>query len=124
MRELDKDFEGRGVMRGIHFKQILSNGYAYIYELRSKGEDGDVAKVWYEVFARKENKGGVAELNGVKVEYEPSVMYPKEKAFGFWAWSSYSLDRAMNIYQTITKYNKDKKWSTELERSSGLGTCG
>ena len=84
MRKLAKEFEGKGEVRGYTFKQIIAEPYGYVYEV------GGSPKLRYEVFKHKEN-----ERYGV-------VRYPNANAFGKWAYSVSTLERAKELL---------KKWA-------------
>jgi hypothetical protein len=77
VKELPLEFTGKGEVKGFLFKQINKTDNRYLYEVSSAGA------VWYEVFDRKLNQYG-------------GVSYPKAKSFGKWAWSTRSLDKALN----------------------------
>lgn len=85
MKELQESFIGRGQVRGFKFTQIKKNDYAYIYEVNS----GSFPR--YEVFHRKEN----SQFN--------CISYPSNKAFGIWAWSCKTLERALERFEDITE---------------------
>ncbi len=86
MRPLQKEFEGRGEVRGYTFKQIRREPEGYVYEV------GGSPEVRYEVFKHKEN------------ERYDIVRYPNANAFGKWAYSVSSLERADELL---------KKWKQE-----------
>lgn len=83
MKELERIFIGRGEVRGVEFRQIEANDKGYLYEV----VNGD--RIYYEVFRRKEN----TQFN--------CVSYPSAKAFGNWAWTTASLDRANEIFAEL-----------------------
>lgn len=85
IKELRDEFEGIGEVRGFRFKKLLSNGYAYLYEVR-----GGSSRVYYEVFERVVN-----DRFGV-------VSYPKSNAFGKWAKTTYDYDKALDYYQMFS----------------------
>lgn len=98
IKELELEFTvNSGEVGGFVFRQKLASPDGYMYEVTT--DEGDVH---YEVFQRKEQKEGDSVIAGVKVHYEPKVLYPKSGAFGQWAWC-------------ITDYNKAKAWFDELE---------
>lgn len=84
MKELEKEFIGRGEVKGFRFTQIKQNQHAYIYQV------DDDHGIRYEVFQRKINK-----------KWE-CVSYPKSKSFGIWAWSCMSLEKAEDRFAEIT----------------------
>lgn len=85
IKELREEFEGEGEVRGFTFRRVLFNGYAYVYKV-----SGGSNRVYYEVFERKINP-----LYGV-------VRYPKSKAFGVWAKTTYDWDKALAYYDEFT----------------------
>lgn len=85
IKELREEFEGEGEVSGFTFRRVLANGYAYVYCV-SDGSTRD----YYEVFERKINP-----LYGV-------VRYPKSKAFGVWAKTTYDWDKALAYYGEFT----------------------
>lgn len=80
---LPKEFVGTGEVRGYVFSQIRATKYGFIYEQSfRKGK-------YYEVFKRRINtRFG-------------NVSYPTSKAFGKWAWSTSSLERAKEILESF-----------------------
>ena len=76
MKELKEYFSGRGQVKGYVFNQIRKTEWGFIYEV--KGND----VVHYEVFKRREN-----------TMYD-CISYPTDKAFGLWAWTCMSLEKA------------------------------
>ena len=96
MKELEKEFFGRGEVKGFYFKQIKSNQFAYIYEVHHP----DVVEPHYSVFERRVNKQFDCES------------YPNSNSFGIWAWCCVSLDAAEARFEQITerlsKKAKDK----------------
>lgn len=83
MKELKEYFSGRGQVKGYVFNQIKRTELAYLYEVKGEG------KPHYEIFKRKEN-----------TMYDV-VSYPTNKAFGIWAWTTNSLDRANEIFDEL-----------------------
>lgn len=84
--ELPLKFEGKGEVKGFSFVQIKRSNTAYLYEI----SDTFGAK-WYEVFRRKEN----ARFG--------TITYPKQKAFGVWAWCCKSLEKASQRFENLEK---------------------
>lgn len=76
-KELLDYFIGVGEVKGYEFRKVLYDGYSYIYEVRG-GSD----RVYYEVFERRVN-----DRFGV-------VSYPKSRAFGKWAFTTYDRAKA------------------------------
>lgn len=92
MKELEKEFNGRGEVKGFHFKQIKANEFAYIYEVHNP----DVIEPHYEVFERRIN------------EQFDCESYPKSNSFGVWAWCCIDLKAAERRFNKITKRLTDK----------------
>ena len=86
MKELQKEFDGVGEVKGKHFKQLLSHEKAYLYECT-----GENFKPHYEVFkARKNTMYGV-------------ISYPTSKSFGKWAWSFNKYSEAIDKFNELIK---------------------
>ena len=83
MKELQKEFIGRGQVKGFKFTQVKQNENGYIYKVEDRGS------IHYEVFKRKENK----QFN--------CISYPSNKAFGLWAKTFRKLDSAINHFNTL-----------------------
>ena len=93
MKELQEEFIGRGQVKGFRFTQMNKTEYGYIYSVNT----GD--RIAFEVFKRNENN------------YHNCVSYPSNKAFGKWAWTCGTYERALDIFSDIeTAYltNKNK----------------
>lgn len=89
MRELQKQFTGIGEVRGNLFAQIQQSNKAYIYKVDTG------CSIYYEVFKKK------AKTNSVH------HCYPTSKAFGLWAWTYQSLDKAINKFNELNKVRND-----------------
>lgn len=83
MKELKEYFSGRGQVKDYVFNQIRRTNRAYLYEVRGNNT------IHYEVFKRRENS-----MHDV-------VSYPSNKAFGVWAWTTSSLERANEIFNNL-----------------------
>ena len=83
MRELRKQFEGKGEVRGYAFTQISKTDWGFIYEVQHCGHRH------YEVFKKRLNRRF------------GTVSYPTHKAFGIWAWTYMSLERAELKFKAI-----------------------
>lgn len=84
MKQLEKEFIGRGQVKGFRFTQIKQNCHAYLYEVSDK------INTWYEVFYKKENN------------LYNCVSYPSNKAFGVWAWTYHTIEKAEDRFLYIT----------------------
>jgi hypothetical protein len=76
MKELKTEFQGKGQVRGFLFTQLKKNEAGYIYQVNTG------AGIHYEVFKHKKN-----------TQYD-CISYPSNKAFGIWAWTHNTLERA------------------------------
>lgn len=89
MKQLLKQFEGRGEVKDYSFKQLHSSPKAYVYSVTHKGVSH------YEVFKHKEN-------NRYSV-----VSYPSSKSFGLWAWTFMSYKEALIKFNNINEQAKE-----------------
>lgn len=83
MRELKEQFLGRGQVKGFMFTQVEKSAFGYIYEVFTG------VNYHYEVFKRNENT------------HFNCVSYPTNKAFGRWAWTYSSLDKAKDKFNDL-----------------------
>ena len=83
MKPLKAQFEGRGEVKGYYFAQLKKTDKAFLYEVSS----GD--RKHYEVFKKKLNHRFAC------------VSYPSSKAFGIWAWTYMSLERALEKFEKL-----------------------
>lgn len=91
IKELSDEFIGIGEVSGYVFKKERSDGYAYLYSVR-----GGSNRVYYEVFERRVN-----DRFGV-------VSYPKSKAFGKWALTTYNWDKANEYFDKMSDLVKSR----------------
>jgi hypothetical protein len=85
MKELREQFEGIGQVNGYSFQNKKKSPYSYLYAVKNN----DTGTIHYEVFKRKENT------------LYNCVSYPTDKAFGIWAWTCSSLDRAVEKFDQL-----------------------
>lgn len=78
-----KDLDLLITRRGFRYTQVFKNDKWYIY----KQQDQNGNNLAYEVFYRKEN-----------IRFD-CVSFPGDEAFGLWAWSCTTLDRALKRLQ-------------------------
>ena len=83
MKELPKHFEGKGQVRGYTFTQISKTDWGFIYEVEFSGYKH------YEVFKKRLN------------HRFGTVSYPTDKAFGIWAWTCLTLDKAQRKLEEV-----------------------
>lgn len=101
LKELPIEFIGRGEVKGFRFKQIKRSDRAYIFEVSD-----DFGKFWYEVFTRKiDSRFG-------------KIAYPKSSAFGVWAWSARTMEKA---WQRLEKINISRAVKYGLNKSDITG---
>lgn len=81
MEDLKEYFVGKGEVKGFIFNQIKKSEYAYIYEVKTS------TKTYYEVFKKNINFDRVS--------------YPSSKAFGKYAWTCGTLERANEYFNDI-----------------------
>ena len=86
-KQLEKQFEGRGEVRGYSFKQLFESEKAYLYQLT----DNETGSVHYEVFKKVENK-----------QFD-CISYPRSNSFGVWAWCFKSKVMAWNRYVELNQ---------------------
>lgn len=79
MKELEKEFIGKGQVKGFLFTQVKKTEHGYIYQVSDNGN------LRYEVFKRKLN-----------TRFE-CVSYPSNNSFGIWAFATPILERAEEI---------------------------
>lgn len=84
MKQLQKEFIGRGEVKGFRFTQLKQNQYAFIYKVETSGGKH------YEVFRKKINN---------KYNCES---YPRSKSFGSWAWSFFSYEKALLKFDEVS----------------------
>ena len=83
MKQLQKEFIGRGEVKGFIFTQLKKSNNAYIYKVDCDGCEH------YEVFKHRKNK----QFN--------CVSYPKIGSFGLWAWAYRSIELALEKYYLL-----------------------
>jgi hypothetical protein len=85
LKELPLEFDGRGEVRGYHFRQLKRSENAYLYLVTSE------TTKHYEVFERKENP-----------RYG-CISYPASPSFGLWAWCPNSYERAIERFNSLQR---------------------
>ena len=90
MKELKEYFSGRGQVKGYVFNQISQTKHGFVYEVR-----GDNT-IHYEVFKRT-----------INTMYD-CVSYPSDKAFGVWAWTCLTLERANEKFNELNEVQELK----------------
>ncbi len=87
MKLLEKEFIGRGEVRGFEFKQVQKSNTAYIYEVNSG------SSIYYEVFRRVVNTKRQKEV------------YPLAKHFSIWAWAHMNYEDAKRKFNQLHTVN-------------------
>lgn len=89
MKQLKKQFTGRGEVKGFKFTQIRCTNRAFLYEVVIDDS------IYYEVFKKTENK------------HFNCISYPSANYFGIWAWTYFSFDKAINKYNQLNQNKND-----------------
>jgi hypothetical protein len=87
MKLLEKEFSGKGEVKGFKFKQVQKSNTAYIYEVNSG------SSIYYEVFSRVVNTKRQKEV------------YPLAKHFSIWAWTYMSYESAKSKFNQLNTVN-------------------
>jgi hypothetical protein len=95
IKELSDEFVGIGEVSGYVFRKERSDGYAYLYSVH-----GGSNRVYYEIFERRVN-----DRFGV-------VSYPKSKAFGKWALTTYDWDKANEYFDEMSAFVKSRLFTS------------
>lgn len=103
MKQLESNFIGKGEVKGFEFTMVKKSDFAYLYMVENKCIDSDKKDTYFEVFERKESKGGTSVLGGNEVYFEPREMYPCSNSFGLWAWSYNNLKDAISKMKEIDR---------------------
>lgn len=101
--ELEVEIEGKGKAVGLFFKQVAKNGKAYIYEVKNEERNG-YAKghdTWYEVFEANKVRICLDFEKRLYSDEETKDTYPKDEAFGKWAWTYPNLDLALAKFASL-----------------------
>ena len=91
MKLLEKEFIGRGEVRGLEFKQVQKSNTAYVYEVNSG------TTIYYEVFRRVVNTKRQKEV------------YPSAKHFSIWAWTVMNHEDAKRKFNQLNTVNDEKR---------------
>tara|TARA_R110000868_G_scaffold335096_1_gene595846 strand:- start:98 stop:397 length:300 start_codon:yes stop_codon:yes gene_type:complete len=96
MKYLEKQFIGKGQVKGDLFTQVEKSDFGFIYSVTFPEEK---TPHHYEVFKRKIVEGYDFEKkcsNGEEME-----SYPTENSFGVWAFTCHELERAKEILNSF-----------------------
>lgn len=95
---LEKEFIGRGEVRGFHFKQVYKHDKFYIYKVT------DDNRSYYELIKRSVNKDFITRL--------PVESYPTSKSFGIKAWTQPTIER---IIESVKEHFDIDIQATDIE---------
>ena len=87
MKELQKEFIGKGEVHGFKFTQLERTNKAYLYKVDVNGQ------IHFEIFKRREN-----------LRYG-NVSYPTSKAFGIWAQTTRDFVKAIAYFNLYNENN-------------------
>jgi hypothetical protein len=85
MKELEKNIIGKGEVKGFLFTQIQQSDKAYLYAVNS----------YYEVFKKKHKTNSKRHC------------FPTSKAFGVWAWTYTTYEKAMEKFNHLNLDRND-----------------
>lgn len=100
IKEIDKEFIGVGEVSGFQFEQVAATEYGYIYKV--VGTKGD----YYEVF-KKRKRETFTMVDGIRIITGEKYSYPSSKAFGIWAWTCFTKERAYFRLEQLEKKYKN-----------------
>lgn len=98
--ELQKRIEGRAETKGFVFNQVAKTEDGFIYEREGK-------RPYYEVFRRKTEPVCIDFVNRVYSEDQRKEKYPNRNAFGTWAWTYPTKERALTKLKELEKQDED-----------------
>jgi len=85
VKSLPKQFAGKGQVKGFIFTQVKQSDKAYIYQVNTG------CSIYYEVFKKKVKTNSICHC------------FPTAKAFGKWAWTHMSIDKAELKFRILTQ---------------------
>ena len=88
---LEKQFIGRGEVKGFNFRQLSFEDNVYLYEVEYEGCS------WYEVFEHR-----------INTQFG-NVIYPSSKAFGLWASTTVNYERSLQMVSEYQERIKSRK---------------
>lgn len=88
---LEKQFIGRGEVKGFNFTQLAFEDNVYLYEVTNEGE------TWYEVFEHR-----------INTQFG-NVIYPSSKVFGLWASTTVNYERSLRMVSEYQERIKSRK---------------
>ena len=96
---LPDEFIGTGKYLGFHFKVIERSNQALLYEVDTGGSKH------YETFKIKHVAKCISFEDRVYSEEDYKEIYPKDKDFGKWAWSHYTIFGALKKFNELNQEN-------------------
>lgn len=103
--KLPDKFIGKADVKGFKFEKFKESESAYIYKVYC----GDYPECHYEVFEKLIYPVFEDFMTRKIAEGKFYESYPKTKAFGKSAWCCRDINKALNIFDSITKENESKK---------------
>lgn len=94
-KELDETLQGTGETKDFVFTRVHQSNSAYLYKVHTG------ASVHYEVFERRTTPICLDFENRIYSETETKETYPKSNDFGVWAWTTDTMERAIEIFEGI-----------------------
>ena len=88
---LEKQFTGKGEVKGFNFKQLLFEKGVYLYEVEYEGCS------WYEAFEHR-----------INTQFG-NVIYPSSKVFGLWAHTSVNYERSLELVDILQERVKSRE---------------
>lgn len=98
VKDLEKEFIGRGEVRGFLFRQIRVTKWGFLYEVSHTDTK------YYEVFKKRINRRFA------------TYSYPSSNGFGIWAWTFKKLDEAIDKLNNF-EYCESDQYLNKKERS-------
>ena len=98
IKELPEQFTGIGEVKGFEFNRFDSNAKAYIYKVQQPND----SKHYFEVFKRKTTPICIDFSQRIYSDTDSKEVYPKGEAFGHWAWTTQSEDKAYEYLNRMT----------------------
>ena len=99
-KELEKQFIGKGEVKGFNFNLLMRNEIASIYHVQNENDNH------YEVFKRRFSPVCIDFEKRLYSETDFKEFYPRSKDFGINAWTFTDLEKTMKKFVEITKTSK------------------
>lgn len=98
IQNLPNEFTGKGKVKNFKFTKYDSNAKAYIYKVQQPND----SKPYFEVFKRKTTPICIDFSKRLYSNTEQKEVYPKGEAFGSWAWTTPSEEKAYEYLNKMT----------------------